>query len=74
LLGEELPESFCPSPPPSFKVQGQLTILLIGMQLGISIHPETPDEILAVSNSERRLNLLIPLTGFNRKVLVLARK
>ena len=40
----------------------------------VSIHPETLDEILTVSNSESRLNLVIPLTGFSRKIFVLARK
>ena len=39
-----------------------------------SVHPETPDETLAVSDSERRHNLVIPLTGFSRNVFVLARK
>ncbi len=38
------------------------------------IHPETPDEILRVSNSERRLNLVIAHTDFSREIFVLARK
>jgi len=32
------------------------------------------DKTLAVSDPERRLNLVIPLTAFRRKIFVLARK
>jgi len=44
------------------------------MLIGDRVHPETPDGTPAVSDLERRHNLVIPLTGFSRNVFALARK
>ena len=56
-----------------FRVESNLNLMKLQDKV-VSIHPKTPDEILRVSNSERRLNLVIPLTGFSRKIFAPARK